>query len=36
MREAIMGGEDPDTVVSRDAAAVQAWWRHVAQYTLYR
>jgi uncharacterized protein YbbC (DUF1343 family) len=36
MREAITGGEDPDTVVSRDAAAVQAWWRHVARYTLYR
>jgi len=36
MRESIMRGEDPDVVVSRDNAAVQAWWRHVAQYTLYR
>ena len=36
MREAIMRGEDPDVVVARDSAAVQAWWRTVAQYTLYR
>jgi uncharacterized protein YbbC (DUF1343 family) len=36
MREAIMRGEDPDAVVARDSAAVKAWWRHVAQYTLYR
>jgi uncharacterized protein YbbC (DUF1343 family) len=36
MREAIMRGEDPDVVVARDSAAVQAWWRNVAQYTLYR
>ena len=36
MREAIMRGEDPDSVVARDSAAVQAWWRHVAQYRLYR
>jgi uncharacterized protein YbbC (DUF1343 family) len=36
MREAIMRGEDPDVVVARDSAAVQAWWRAVARYTLYR
>jgi hypothetical protein len=36
MREAIMRGDDPDTVVARDDAAVQAWWRAVAQYRLYR
>jgi len=36
MREAIMRGEDPDVVVAGDSAAVQAWWRTVAQYTLYR
>ena len=36
MREAIMRGEDPDVVVARDSAAVQAWWRTVARYRLYR
>ena len=36
MREAIMRGEDPDVVVARDSAAVAAWWRNVAQYTIYR
>jgi uncharacterized protein YbbC (DUF1343 family) len=36
MREAIMRGEDPDAVVARDSAAVGAWWRAVARYTLYR
>ncbi|MFL5620905.1 MAG: exo-beta-N-acetylmuramidase NamZ domain-containing protein [Gemmatimonadaceae bacterium] len=36
MREAIMGGDDPDAVVARDSAAVQAWWRAVAQFRLYR
>jgi len=36
MREALMRGEDPDAVVARDSAAVSAWWRAVARYTLYR
>lgn len=36
MREALMRGEDPDVVVARDSAAVGAWWRAVARYTLYR
>lgn len=36
MREAIMRGEDPDVVVSRDTAATSAWWRAVARYQLYR
>jgi uncharacterized protein YbbC (DUF1343 family) len=36
MREAIMRGEDPDVVVSRDTAATSAWWRSVARYQLYR
>jgi uncharacterized protein YbbC (DUF1343 family) len=36
MREALMRGEDPDVVVASDSAAVQGWWRTVAQYTLYR
>ena len=36
MREAIMRGEDPDVVVARDSAAVQSWWRTVAQYRIYR
>jgi uncharacterized protein YbbC (DUF1343 family) len=36
MREAIMRGEDPDAVVSRDTAATSAWWRSVARYQLYR
>ena len=36
MREAIMRGEDPDRVVSRDSAAVSAWWRSVARYKIYR
>jgi uncharacterized protein YbbC (DUF1343 family) len=36
MREAIMRGDDPDVVVARDSAAVEAWWRAVAQFRLYR
>ena len=36
MREAIIRGEDPDQVVTRDSAAVSAWWRSVARYRLYR
>jgi hypothetical protein len=36
MREAIMRGDDPDVVVARDSAAVEAWWRGVAKYTIYR
>jgi uncharacterized protein YbbC (DUF1343 family) len=36
MREALMRGADPDVVVARDSAAVQDWWRGVAQFTLYR
>ncbi len=35
MREAIMRGEDPDIVVSRDDAAVAEWIRRVAPYRLY-
>ena len=36
MREALLRGEDPDTVVARDAAAVAAWRRQVAPFLLYR
>jgi uncharacterized protein YbbC (DUF1343 family) len=36
MREALMRGEDPDVVVARDSANVDAWWRAVARHTLYR
>ena len=36
MREALLRGEDPDTVVSRDSTAVAAWTRLVARYELYR
>jgi uncharacterized protein YbbC (DUF1343 family) len=36
MREALMRGEDPDAVVARDDAVVDAWWRAVARYTIYR
>ena len=36
MREAIMRGDDPDVVVARDRDAVEAWWRAVAQYRIYR
>jgi uncharacterized protein YbbC (DUF1343 family) len=36
MREAIMRGDDPDIVVARDRVAVDAWWRAVAQYRIYR
>jgi uncharacterized protein YbbC (DUF1343 family) len=36
MREAIMRGEDPDAVVARDSAAVESWWRAVAQFRIYR
>jgi uncharacterized protein YbbC (DUF1343 family) len=36
MREAIMRGEDPDSVVARDAAAVAEWERMVAPFRLYR
>ena len=36
MREALMRGEDPDAVVARDSANVDAWWRQVAPYRLYR
>ena len=36
MREALMRGEDPDAVVARDSANVEAWWRQVAPYRLYR
>ena len=36
MREALMRGEDPDAVVARDDASVDAWWRAVARYTIYR
>ena len=36
MREALMRGDDPDAVVARDSANIEAWWRQVARYTLYR
>jgi uncharacterized protein YbbC (DUF1343 family) len=36
MREALMRGEDPDDVVARDDAAVDAWRREMAPYVLYR
>lgn len=36
MREALLRGEDPDVVVSRDDSAVAAWLRQVAPYRLYR
>jgi hypothetical protein len=36
MREALLRGEDPDRVVAGDSAAVAAWWRSVARYTIYR
>ncbi len=35
MREAIMRGEDPDEVVSRDDVAVAEWLRRLAPYRLY-
>jgi uncharacterized protein YbbC (DUF1343 family) len=36
MREALLRGEDPDSVVTRDDAAVEAWRQQVAPYRLYR
>jgi uncharacterized protein YbbC (DUF1343 family) len=36
MSEAIMRGEDPDAVVSRDRAAVEEWRRKVAPFRLYQ
>ena len=36
MREALQRGEDPDVVVARDDAEVQAWRRELAPYLLYR
>jgi uncharacterized protein YbbC (DUF1343 family) len=36
MREAIQRGEDPDVVVARDDADVEAWRRELAPYLLYR
>jgi uncharacterized protein YbbC (DUF1343 family) len=36
MREALMHGEDPDVVVARDSADVDAWWNAVARYRIYR
>jgi uncharacterized protein YbbC (DUF1343 family) len=36
MREQIMRGDDPDAVVARDSAAVDAWWRSVARFRIYR
>ena len=35
MREALMRGEEPDAVVARDSAAVEAWWRSVARHRIY-
>ena len=36
MREALMRGADPDSVVALDAANVAAWWRQVARFRLYQ
>jgi uncharacterized protein YbbC (DUF1343 family) len=36
MREALQRGEDPDVVVARDDAEVDAWRRELAPYLLYR
>jgi uncharacterized protein YbbC (DUF1343 family) len=36
MREALMRGEHPDSVVARDDAAVEAWRRELAPYRIYR
>jgi uncharacterized protein YbbC (DUF1343 family) len=36
MRDALMRGEDPDAVVARDDASVDAWRREMAPYLLYR
>jgi len=36
MREAILRGADPDSVVARDRGAVDAWERAVAPFQLYR
>ena len=36
MREALLRGEDPDEVVARDDAAVEAWRRDLAPFLLYR
>lgn len=36
MREALLRGEDPDAVVARDDAAVEAWRRELAPFRLYR
>jgi uncharacterized protein YbbC (DUF1343 family) len=36
MREALLHGEDPDEVVARDDADVEAWRRELAPYRLYR
>ena len=36
MREALLRGEDPDSVVARDAGAVADWARKVAPYRLYQ
>jgi uncharacterized protein YbbC (DUF1343 family) len=36
MREALLRGVDPDSVLRSDAEAVEAWHRRVAPYLLYR
>jgi uncharacterized protein YbbC (DUF1343 family) len=36
MREALMRGEHPDSVVARDDVAVEAWRRELAPYRIYR
>jgi uncharacterized protein YbbC (DUF1343 family) len=36
MREALLRGADPDSVVARDDAAVESWRRELAPYRLYR
>ncbi|NUS31539.1 MAG: DUF1343 domain-containing protein [Gemmatimonadaceae bacterium] len=36
MREALLRGEDPDSVVARDDAAVDGWRRELAPFRIYR
>jgi uncharacterized protein YbbC (DUF1343 family) len=36
MREALLRGEDPDSVVARDDEAVARWRRELAPFVLYR
>jgi hypothetical protein len=36
MREALLRGTDPDSVVAGDAAAVERWRRELAPFRLYQ